>query len=143
MNVQNENSSIFHFPFNQEQPEHLLITHSTLTLKNTFKYVYLFSLNTPTLIQTLMTNTLIMLMSAYYTQHFLGHHFITSLIHCHCHYITRHMITNNAAFNSTFSQQHSLQNNLHKSEINSHLSKSPHPKLTNIPSITSTITSKD
>ena len=64
--------------------------------------LYPFSPNTPTFNQTLMTNTLIMLMSTYHTQHFHGHHFITSLIHYHYHYVTPHMKTNNAAINSTF-----------------------------------------
>ena len=80
-----------------------------ITLENFSKYVYAFSLNTPTFIQSQTTKILIMLMSTYYIQHFHGHHFITSLIHYHYHYITPHMISNNAAINSTFQQQHSLQ----------------------------------
>ena len=36
------NSPILHFPLTQEQPKHMSITHSTLTLKNSSKYVYPF-----------------------------------------------------------------------------------------------------
>ena len=129
------NSPILHFTLTQEQPKHLLIAPTTLTLKNSFKFVYPFSANTPTLIQTLMTNTLILLMSTYYTQHFHGHHFITSLIHCHYHYITPHMITNNAALNLPVNNSTRIEN--------SHLSDSPHLKLRNVPSITTTITFLD
>ena len=36
------NSPILHFSPTQEQPKHLLITHSTITLKNSFQYIHPF-----------------------------------------------------------------------------------------------------
>ena len=69
--------------------------------KECLQMCLLFSPNTPTFIQTLMTNTLIMLMSTYYTQHFHGHHFITSLIHYHYHYMTPHMMQQRTMKHST------------------------------------------
>ena len=54
-----ENSQILHSHLTQEHPEHLSIIHFTLTPKNFSKYLYPFSHNTHTSIQTPMKRKLI------------------------------------------------------------------------------------
>ena len=80
-----ENSQIPHSHLAQEHPPHLSIIHFILIPKNSFKYVYLFSLNTRTSIQTPMMRNPIMLTNMFYTLHLHGHLITTLLTHYHCH----------------------------------------------------------
>ena len=71
-------------PFPSHPGTATIVNHPLHTKTKDFLKICLpFFPDTPTFIQTLMTNTLIMLMRTYYTQHFHGHNFITSLIHYH------------------------------------------------------------